>query len=183
MTILVVIHNSELAAEIASFLSRESWRTIVCPSVSGPQFLKEFSEAGLIITDLAPPVLELLEVQGQRLLFTGVPLVLLASRGHCTSFSTLLAGYRTACVAFDHGPEFMQRLSEAVNSLAEQNASPATLPTPAALPRSIRDEDLAQTSGSLPSKQVAADQAHKPRPSHHSRKAPHARGPPDGSAS
>ncbi len=110
VTILIVLHNSELASEIAEQLATPQRRTLACSSVRSPEFLRELPDAALVITDLAVPVLRVLPVASRTLLEQPVPLVVLASRGHCESFATMLAPHRAICLEHGWGAHFLEAL-------------------------------------------------------------------------
>jgi signal transduction histidine kinase len=147
-TILIVVHNPEAASDVASFLSRNGWRSVVCPSVSSPEFLKEFSQAGLLVTDLVPPVLRLLQVNASSLLSGVLPLLILAAPGHCAGFAAMLPSGRGACLPFQHDAQFLRRVEMAARELIDRQAA----------------EPPAVEPAGLPSKRVVADPAHSRRP-------------------
>jgi signal transduction histidine kinase len=160
MAILIVLHNHELATEIGTILRGTGRATKVCPSVTGPEFLKEFSGAELIVTDLSPPVLSFLTVGGENLLRGSKPIVVIASRGHCASFSAMLPAGRGRCVALEPSPEFFQLVRDAVEALLGQacGQSPGT-----------RADSFQPPS--LPAKRVTADSPHEHRADRFTRKA------------
>src|SRR5262245_30056075 len=114
MAILIVLQNPGLASEIGTSLRRDGKVVKSCPSVSGPEFLREFSEAELIITDVAPPVLRLLSVGGTRLLNGTTPILVLASPGHCPAFRALLRPGLDRCVASDPRPDTIELVRRTV---------------------------------------------------------------------
>jgi signal transduction histidine kinase len=160
MAILIVLHNQELATEIGTILRSTGRPTKVCASVTGPEFLREFPQAELIVTDLTPPVLSFLTVGGENLLRGLRPIVVIASRGHCASFSAMLPAGRGRCVAFEPGLEFFQRIREAVAELVSE------VP-----PQSSGTASDSSQPTSLPAKRVAADSPHEHRSDRFTRKA------------
>jgi len=128
MAILIAVHNTELAAQIAHALNAAGHSTKVCPSISSDFFSREFSQAGLVVTDVTPPVLSLLPVGGQTLLTGRVPLLVLASKGHVASFAAMLSRESAACEAIEQGPEFASRVRAAVERLTSHRGNGVDLP-------------------------------------------------------
>jgi signal transduction histidine kinase len=151
MAILIVLQNSGLAAEIGNRLRRDAHVAKVCPSVCGSEFLKEFPDASLIITDLAPPVLKLLPVGGTRLLNGSIPVLLLASPGHCSAFTKMLRAGTDRCLALEWGMDIFDAVSAAVRSMA--------VPQPAGT--EAASEPVCSIRGQ--EKRIAADSAHEHR--------------------
>jgi len=152
MIIAIVVHNPELASEIGRSLQRTGRTTKVFPSVSQGEFLTEFPQASLVITDLTPPVLRLITIGGRSLLDSGVPLLLLASQGHVASFTAMLPAESGSCLALDPSENILNRIRECADRLLVESLGPATTDEPVPLP-----------AGSL-QKRVAAEPGH-PGPS------------------
>lgn len=159
MAILIVLHNHELATEIGTNLRSSGRKTKVCPSVTGPEFLKEFPESELIVTDLAPPVLSFLSVGGENLLRGSKPILVIASRGHCASFNAMLPAGRGRSVALEPGLEFFQQVREAAAELLGEISGQS--------PAAHTD---APPPTSLPAKRVTADSPHEHRSDRFTRK-------------
>ena len=160
MAILIVLHNHELATEIGTILRCGGRQSKVCPSVTGPEFLKEFPQAELIVTDLAPPVLSFLSVGGENLLRGSKPILQIASRGHCASFTSMLPAGRGRCVALEPGLEFFQRVREAAAELLGEVSG-----------QSSPDPTDSNAASPLPDKRVTADSPHEHRSDRFTRKA------------
>jgi signal transduction histidine kinase len=160
MAILIVLYNQELATEIGTILRGTGRKTKVCPSVTGPEFLREFPDAELIVTDLAPPVLSFLSVAGDNLLGGSKPILVIASRGHCASFNAMLPARRGRAVALEPGLEFFRRVRETADELLTEvgGQSPGT-------------HADAIAPASHPAKCVTADNPHEHRADRFHRKA------------
>jgi signal transduction histidine kinase len=146
MAILVVLQNPGLASEIGTNLRRDELVVKSCPSVTGPEFLKDFPEAELVITDLAPTVIRYLSVAGRRLLSGTTPLLVLASRGHCASFMTMLRVGQDRCLPADTGPEGLELIRQTVKEM--------TRVTKADIVSDIREAERS-------TKRVSADRPHE----------------------
>ena len=147
MTVLIVLHNSDLSGEIASSLHQDGHQTAICPSVTGPEFLKQFPQAALVITDLSPLVLRVLQVDGKSLLGGDIPFLFLASSGHREPFAAMLTPDSGDCLALEWTPGFLEQLRQATRRLARKPAA------------------------HTPSKCVSVDRAHRLRTAHPSRRA------------
>src|SRR5262245_43423606 len=160
MAILIVLQNSGLASEIGTSLRQDGRIVKSCPSVSGPEFLKEFPETELIITDLAPPVLRLLSVAGSKLLSGTVPILLLASPGHCANFTTMLRSGQDRCVPFDPWPNAVELVRQTVKEMTTvtNQSSEVREQRP-----EVGDRISEATTMEGRTKRVAADPAHEHR--------------------
>jgi signal transduction histidine kinase len=148
MAILIVLQNAGLASEIGATLRRDGRVVKSCPSVIGPEFLKEFPHAEAIITDIVPPVLRFLSCGGKRLLGGPIPLLIVASRGHCASFTEMLRPGMDRCLPSDATPEFLESVRQSIQEMLRSTAA--------------RTEETAKAAESVerPMKRIAADLAH-----------------------
>ncbi len=157
MAILIVLHNAELAAGLASHLRRSGRNAKAVHSVTGSQFLKEFPQSELLVTDLAPPVLGFLNVAGQNLLHGTKPLIVLASPGHCASFSSMLPPDRARCIAVENDLQLFERIRLVAQGLLE--------------PAVAQPRVQVAKMGCMAAKRIAADPGHPPRSNRFARKA------------
>jgi signal transduction histidine kinase len=153
MNILILVQNPELASEIASFLRRVGRPTKIIPSVGSREFLTEFPQAALVITDLTPPVLRLLAVNGVSLADSGVPLLVLASPGHVASFATMLPAGAAECLALEFSEGFLGQLTSVVGRLL---GAPRLASTPLSPDGSAREV----TPSGPALKRIAAESGH-----------------------
>jgi signal transduction histidine kinase len=171
MAILILLQNSGLASEIGTSLRRDGRIVKSCPSVSGPEFLKEFPETELIITDLAPPVLRLLSVGGSRLLSGTAPILVLASPGHCANFARMLRSGQDRCVPFDPWPDAVESVRQTVKEMTAVTNQRSEIKGQMS---EVRDEPgdriLRAAAAERRTKRIAADQAHEYRADRFARK-------------
>jgi len=80
--IIVLIDRTDRAGRVAAVVERAGFKPVVASHTGTAEFLAAWRRAAGIVTDLTPPVLRSLVVEGKPLLGGTVPVILLCSPGH-----------------------------------------------------------------------------------------------------